>query len=71
MITGAKSRGGGKIFMLPRTLYDAMCLMLVDEVTGGIKMQACTMPACKEWFPFRRNKKFCSDKCRVYFSRIP
>ncbi|MEZ5919212.1 MAG: hypothetical protein R3D66_04700 [Alphaproteobacteria bacterium] len=55
--------------MTPATLYDAMWLMAVGEITMGAQMQPCEREGCSKWFAQRRNKKYCSDICRVYGNR--
>ena len=53
----------------PSTLYGAMWLMVANEITMGIQMKPCQRDGCRKWFSRRSNKKYCSDKCRVYGNR--
>lgn len=51
--------------LTPETLYGAMWLMAANELSLGTQHQKCKAPGCAEYFPRRRNKKFCSDSCKM------
>ena len=63
--------GTGKDFLLvPHTLFDAMWLMFMWEITGGENINKC--PSCGNWWvQTRTNQKYCSENCKqnAYYKR--
>lgn len=59
---GAKHRRS--IHIMPQRLISAMWLMVAEELTKGVSLQACRRSGCSKWVTLRSNKKHCSNACR-------
>jgi hypothetical protein len=69
-LAAARENGSGfRMRYRPATLRTALWQRLAGEATGLIRCVRCPAPACGRWFlkgqPSRKDKQFCSDKCRV------
>lgn len=58
-----------KLSVEPSTLFAAMWFLLAEELTAGLKMQACLNSTCRDWFIFRPKKQYCCTRCRVAGNR--
>ena len=54
----------GKIFLRPDSLYAALWLMVLNEITGNLKIRQCDV--CGEWKKqsLARSTFYCSNACR-------
>ena len=61
------------LHVVPMNLLGAMWLQVAGELTKGIQFRQCKW--CPNWFPYgpgtvhKRNKEFCSDRCRKAWNR--
>lgn len=66
-------RGKVRRQVVPRSLLSAIILQLMSQVETGIKFRQCRH--CGTWFPYghgtpnRRNKEYCSGRCKVAWHR--
>lgn len=51
----------------PINLISAAWLQMAQELTHGKSLKKCAAPDCLEWFPERRNKRFCGNRCKMSF----
>lgn len=53
----------------PANLASLIWVLLSEELTSNLSLKQCQSPRCQQWFPHRSNKKYCSEKCKVYANR--
>jgi hypothetical protein len=58
-----------KLEVEPTDLISAAWLQMAAELTDGKRLKKCEAPDCLEWFPDRRNKKFCNNRCKMAFHK--